>query len=235
MKYEAKSWEERQWREIIRTVGLLNTHAGSKHTNTTSALSYPPNLSLETIMVVRVLWIGLMNLSYKEEKSQLFMIWLDSSERHWLPPRLKWEEGKKAWENIACIHDSCPVKTMWWTVVQQHREMTQGQRNETRNPCAGVDVSRESMGYRERVDLADGGGVGGVWHCKDVLWWGVGCQEYYEFFFVFLEPHAWFCTEVKCHAEEMNSTCHSYGLGEKLWAFAMRNINAVVYFMLYFK
>lgn len=54
-------------------------------------------------------------------------------------------------------------------------------------------------------------------------------------FFVFLEPHAWFCTEVKCHAEEMNSTCHSYGLGEKLWAFAVRNINAVVYFMLYFK
>lgn len=47
--------------------------------------------------------------------------------------------------------------------------MTQGHRNETRNPCAGVDVSRESMGYRERVDLADGGGVGGVWHCKDVL------------------------------------------------------------------
>lgn len=54
-------------------------------------------------------------------------------------------------------------------IVQQHRKMTQGQRNDTRNPCAGVDVSRESMGYRECVDLADGGGVGGVWHCKDVL------------------------------------------------------------------
>lgn len=28
------------------TVGLLNTHTGSKHTNTTSALSFPANMSL---------------------------------------------------------------------------------------------------------------------------------------------------------------------------------------------
>lgn len=40
--------------------------------------------------------------------------------------------------------------------------------------CAGVDVSRESMGeggHGERVDLADGGGegMGGAWCCKDVL------------------------------------------------------------------
>lgn len=99
--------------------------------------------------------------------------------------RLKWdqEKKKKVWENTDRVRDSCPSKRCGEQTVQQCKEMTWGEGNSTRNPCAGVDVSREEHGtrrHRECVDSADGDGVvvAGGWCCKDVLWWGVGCQEY---------------------------------------------------------
>lgn len=70
IKYEAISLGKRGNRGELRggrTVGLLNTHTRSKHTNTTSVFSFPTNMSLETIMAVRVLLIGLMNHSQTDE------------------------------------------------------------------------------------------------------------------------------------------------------------------------
>lgn len=47
-------------------------------------------------------------------------------------------------------------------MAQQHREMMKEESNGTRNPCAGVDVSRESMGkgIKGARTWLMGGGVG---------------------------------------------------------------------------
>lgn len=56
------------------------------------------------------------------------------------------ERKEKNTEKTVCIHDFCPLKQCGEQKVQQHTGMRQGKRDGTRNPCAGVDVPRESMG-----------------------------------------------------------------------------------------
>ena len=52
-----------------RTVELLNTYTGLKHTNTTSAFSLPTNLGLEIINIVALLigWLTGLLKQYIEE------------------------------------------------------------------------------------------------------------------------------------------------------------------------
>lgn len=123
------------------------THTGAEtHQHNLCSLSSPANLSLETIIAVAALLIGLMNHWQTEENNYFWSDWTAEQDGG-LSPRLKWSGRKKnCWENRACVHDSCLLKQCGEQIVQQKGEMMHRERNGTRNPCAGVDVSRESMG-----------------------------------------------------------------------------------------
>lgn len=136
-----------------RSVGLLNTHTEMKHTNANSILSILIYASLETIVALAVLLIRLMNHWQRRPEFD----WTAADYR--LHPDSN-QIRKRCWENNICIHDSFPVETVRCQVAQQHPEVTR-QRNDTRNPCASVDVSGKSMG---KVD------TGSTW--TGLMGWG---------------------------------------------------------------
>lgn len=108
--------EKRQPRRIIkgeRTVGLLNTHTGLKHTNTTSALSFPANMSLETIMAVTLL-IGLVNHCIQMK----IIITCDLIGHQWqilITSQTQMRSGKKLLRKHSLHSRFLPFKMMWWT------------------------------------------------------------------------------------------------------------------------
>lgn len=109
------------------------------------------------------------SLTYRRK---LLMIWSDSSVRLLADSneirKKKFEKTRSAFVIPACRNNA--VNRQFSSVKGWHG----GERNSTRNPCAGVDVSWEEHGirrHRECVDLADGDGwwlvAGVVKTCSD--------------------------------------------------------------------
>lgn len=96
---------------IERTAGLLATHTGPTHTNTTSVLSFQANLSLEIIMAVKRAADWVNESLPLRWKSQWFMSWSDRTQcKIRIDFQTQVRSGKTDWENTACINDSNPYK-----------------------------------------------------------------------------------------------------------------------------
>lgn len=67
---------------------------------------------------------------------------------------------KDVWENRVCVRDSRPLKRRGEQTQFNRMEGWHKQRNDTRNPCAGADVSGQRMGIRRTQGVR---GLG---------WWG---------------------------------------------------------------
>lgn len=136
------------------------------------------------------------------------MIWLDSRARYRLSPRLKWDQEKKKLLRKHSLHSwFLPIETMWWTDSSTAWRDDKGGQKWHWEPMCRCGCFQGEHGIR-RTQGARGLGWwgGGAWRCNDVLWLGVGCQNYSmkRVFFFLIEAHACLGTDVKvtCRVKE---------------------------------
>lgn len=147
-----------------RTVGLLNTHRVETHQHNlcfliTRQLQSGNNQPFSSPLI--------RSLNQRES----LVIWSDSRVEALIISRTGMGPGRKIDMKTQLVSMIlAPLRRCGEQTAQQH--LTEGSYG-TRNLCAGVNVSEESMGQDDTVCRVGWWEWGGWQNCKDVLWWGV--------------------------------------------------------------